>query len=249
MSAHLAHIRRHPIKSVGGEGLECVTLTPAQRLPGDREWAVLHGGATGHLDHGALTRWLPKAAFLRGAAAPALQAVKGGWQGDRIHLTHPDRPDLSFNPETDEAALLAWLAPLWGDDKSPPARLLRGPVGMTDSKAPLISILSLTSLRALEARLGRPIGMDRWRGNLWLDGLAPWAETGLIGRDIAIGTARLRVIEPIGRCPAVEVDTDTGACEGDVQATLSTLRGAPDFGIFAEVTQGGPIHIGDEVLT
>ncbi|MGV3692985.1 MAG: MOSC N-terminal beta barrel domain-containing protein [Paracoccus marcusii] len=41
MTAHLALIRRHPIKSVGGEGLEQVTLQAGRRLPGDREWAVL----------------------------------------------------------------------------------------------------------------------------------------------------------------------------------------------------------------
>ena len=36
MTARLAHIFRHPVKSVGGEALDEVRLTEGQPLPGDR---------------------------------------------------------------------------------------------------------------------------------------------------------------------------------------------------------------------
>mgnify|MGYP002652971172 CR=1 FL=1 len=64
----LAHLFRFPVKSIGGEELAEVTLTPRQPLPGDRRFGVLHQAALHHLTEGRLEKWLPKSAFLRGAA-------------------------------------------------------------------------------------------------------------------------------------------------------------------------------------
>lgn len=250
MTARLAHIRSHPIKTLGADDLPDVTLAAGERLPGDRRYAVMHEAALKHLEAGAaLTRWLPKAAFLRGAACLDLQAVKGGWNGGRIHFSHPARPDIEIDPElaADQQALLDWLAPLWGAEKSPPARLVRGSEQLTDQNKPLVSILSLASLRALEARLGQPIGIDRWRANLWIEGWEPLAERDLIGQEIAIGTARLMVRKPIGRCVATDAETATGKRQLDMLAALRGFVGDEDFGIFAEVTTGARIAIGDEV--
>lgn len=247
MIGRLARIRRHPVKTLGGEDLDSVTLTPGAALPGDRAFAVLHAEGLRHLEDGHLTRWLPKAAFLRGAAGPALQAVRGGWRGDRLWFTHPDRPDLEIDPATDSDRLTDWLAPLWPEAKAPPARLVRGPQPLTDSRQPRISILSLRSLTALEAVLGQPIGIDRWRGNLWVEGWDALAERDLIGRDLTIGGARLRVVKPIERCPAVEVSTETGQRDSHMLAALTAWCGAPDFGIFAEVIDPGTLTLGDEV--
>ena len=79
MTARLAHIFRHPVKSVGGEALDEVRLNEGQPLPGDRRFAVLHEAAIQHLDGDELRRWLPKSAFLRGVASAPLQAISGGW--------------------------------------------------------------------------------------------------------------------------------------------------------------------------
>ncbi|MFB2594055.1 MOSC domain-containing protein [Paracoccus sp. p4-l81] len=245
----LARIRRHPVKTLGGEDLAATDLIQGAALPGDRAFGVLHDDALRHLDGGALTRWLPKSAFLRGAAAPALQAVRSGWDGDRLWFTHPDRPDLSIDPDRDGDRLIAWLAPLWPAPKAPPARLVRGPQPLTDSRHPRLSILSLSSLAALEDRLGQPIGIERWRGNLWVDGWPVLAERDLIGQDLRIGGAVLRVVKPIERCPAVEVSADTGQRDGDMLADLTVFCGGPDFGIFAEVIAPGPIALNDKVTT
>ena len=111
MTARLAHIFRHPVKSVGGEALDEVRLTEGQPLPGDRRFAVLHEAAIQHLDGDELRRWLPKSAFLRGVASAPLQAISGGWDGEHLVLSHPDLPPLRFDPTRDQAALLDWLAP------------------------------------------------------------------------------------------------------------------------------------------
>lgn len=251
MTARLAHIRRHPIKSVGGEGLGRVTLEPARRLPGDREWAVLteagERNAQASQSGGEPDRWLPKSCFLRGVIAAPLQAVEGGWHGGRLSLRHPQRPDLEFDPDTEAAQLIDWLAPLWPDGAPPATRLVCGAAIWTDQKWPWISILSLSSLAALEAETGLDLGIHRWRGNLWVEGWPPFAERALIGQILRIGAVELRVTDHIGRCDATSADTDTGRRDVDMPATLERLYGHHDFGVFAEVVTGGEIAVGDHV--
>lgn len=246
-TGHLAQIRCHPVKTLGYEPLDQVTLNAGQVLPGDRAFAVLHEGGLRHLEDGALTRWLPKSMFLRGAAADSLQAVKIARVGNKFQFRHPDLPDLEIIPKEDGAKLMAWLAPLWPDNKPAPAQLIHSTAAQTDSSHPRISILSLDSLRALEHRMGQPIGSDRWRGNLWIEGFDPLAERDWIDREVTIGPARLKIVKPIERCSAVEASTETGARDSDMLAALTDWCGAPDFGIFGEVIEGGTITPGDEV--
>ena len=229
-----------------------MTLTTARRLPGDREWAVLTEAgerhAQKHQTNGEPDRWLPKSCFLRGAAGSQLQAMTGGWQDKNLALHHPSGSEISFRPETDSDRLIQWLLPFWPADTSPPTRLVRGAAIWTDSATPVISILSLASLADLEARAaGQSFGTSRWRGNLWLSGLPPFAERDLIGQTIRIGQATLRVVDHIVRCEATSANTDTGMRDIDMLATLQDLYGHKEFGIFAEVIDGGEISVGDKV--
>ena len=252
MIARIARIRRHPIKSIGGEDIARTRLDAARRLPGDRLWALLTEGGERHAGGGARPeRWLPKSCFLRGAAAAGLQAVQGGWgegaPGGPIRLRHPDLPDLAFDPETEGQRLVDWIRPLWPGDRPAPTRLVQGPTGWTDVSQPWISILSLSSLADLESRLGQPLGVERWRANLWLDGWAPYAERELIGHVLTVGGLELRVTETIGRCAATSADTATGRIDLDMPEALAAQFGHSDFGIYAEVVTGGEIALGDEV--
>ncbi|KGJ03635.1 hypothetical protein SAMN04487972_11919 [Paracoccus halophilus] len=250
MTARIARIRRHPIKAIGGEDLSTTRLEAARRLAGDRIWALLTEAGERHAGVEP-SRWLPKSCFLRGAASSGLQAVRGGWGAGApsgpIALRHPELPDLTFDPATEGARLVEWLRPLWPADKPAPTRLVRGPTGWTDEAQPWVSILSLSSLRDLETRLGRPLGVARWRANLWLDGWKPHAERDLIGQVLTIGGAELRVTQAIGRCAATSADTETGLIDGDMPTRLAAEYGDQNFGIYAEVVQGGTIALGDEV--
>ncbi len=248
MTPSLARIERFPIKSIRGELLDRVTLDAGACLPGDRAFAVLHADAARHLNgQGGIDRWLPKSQFLRGVAGPELQAIRGARLPDgRLRLTHPRAGALDFDP-ADDAALLAWLEPLWPADKPRPLRLVKGPQPLTDTRQSYVSVLSLASLAVLEARLGRVLGCDRWRANFWIEGLEPFAERDWIGRFLRIGEARLAVRERIGRCDATSADTETGRHDIDMPAALKSLQGDADFGIYAEVLAGAQVEVGAPV--
>ena len=246
MTVTLAHIFRHPIKAHGREELASVSLLAGQALPFDRTWAVAHEAAK--LTGG----WVPCANFARGAKAPKLMAIKASFDDQRgeIALTHPERPEIRFNP--DDAAendrVIDWLRPLNPENRAQPAKLVRATQALTDTDFPSVAILSLTSLRILSARMGQDLSPHRFRGNLWLDGLAPWEEFDLIGRSLTIGEARLEVVERITRCTATTADPDTGRVDAPVLQTLQAAWHHSDFGVYARVTHGGTIRRDDKVI-
>lgn len=247
--ARIARIWRHPIKSHGREPLAEVHLTEGACIPGDRAWAVAHEASRFDEDAPA---WQPCTQFSIGTKSPRLQAMTAETLPDgRIALTHPEREPLAIDPEQpgDRAAFIDWARPLANPDRPMPARLVRAGRGMTDSEYPSISLINLASHAQVVAELGQEISPRRWRGNLLIEGWAPWSEREMVGRRLRIGDAELEVREQITRCLATTASTRTGQRDAD---TLGALRRGWDhqqMGIYAVVTRGGTIREGDEVST
>jgi uncharacterized protein YcbX len=243
MGWRLDQIWRHPIKGIGAEPLQAVDLSVDRPLPLDRAWAVLEQG--GEAGRG----WRACRNFLRGAKGPSLMAITARVDGDLIHLSHPDRPDLTMTPsEGPQPALFDWLASIYPTEWRPAASMVKSPPeGMSDIPFPSIAVLNLASLRALSQKLGQDLDPRRFRGNLWIDGMALWEEFDLVGKTLQIGTARLEVVEPITRCRATEANPETGKRDANTLNALEDGWGHTDFGVYARVTTGGPIAVGDEV--
>ena len=69
----------------------------------------------------------------------------------------------------------------------------------------------------------------------------------LVGQEIAIGDARLKVTKRIVRCAATNVDPDTGIRDLAIPATLMQTFDHADCGIYAQVIAGGEIAPGDRI--
>ncbi|MGQ0566539.1 MAG: MOSC domain-containing protein [Gemmobacter sp.] len=249
MTATVAHLCRHPIKSAGFEELGSVTLTEGRAFPFDREWAVAHAAARCGPTPDA---WAAKLNFLRGWGSPDLMAIActSDEPARRVTLTHPRAAPLTVRPDdpADQPRLIDWLRPFWPATRPDPAAVVRVPgQPMTDVPDPWVAMLNLGSLRDLSARMGQELSIHRWRGNIWLDGLAPWAEFGLVGQEMDIGTARLRIETRITRCRATEVNPATGQSDAPTLAALETGFGHTDFGVYARVIRGGTLALGDSL--
>ncbi|MGR3760685.1 MOSC domain-containing protein [Roseobacteraceae bacterium NS-SX3] len=249
MPITLAEIWRHPIKGIGAEPLEQVRLTAGGPMPLDRAWAVLTGESQ---DTGT---WQPCRNFARGCFGPELMAVTAETgetpQGCAVTLRHPRRERITIDPRTDGAKLIEWLLPLYPAERPQPHSLIQAPPGgMADASFSAVSILSRSSLRALGEKLGQTLDVRRFRGNLWLEGAAPFEEFDWVGRELKIGGIHLRVADRIGRCRATETNPETGERDADTLKALRTHWGHTDFGIRAEVLNSGGLKRGDtlEVL-
>ncbi|MEI4260488.1 MOSC domain-containing protein [Roseovarius sp. D0-M9] len=244
MVTSVAALWRHPIKGHGFEALDRVQLTEGCTMPWDRRWAVAHDAAQPEADGRA---WAPCHNFSRGAKAPQLMAISttSDEAAGTVTLRHPQRDDLTFDPDQDAAAFLDWVRPLMPEDRAQSARVLRAPdQGMTDSAFASISIINLASGQDLAARLGQDLSPLRWRANIHLNGPAPWAERAWVGRTLRIGTAELELREAIIRCRATAANPATGARDADTLGALQKL-GHQEFGLYGVVTRGGMIAVGD----
>lgn len=248
MTALLAHILRHPIKAVGVEEIARAELQPGRPLAFDRRWAVAHAAAKFQGQPGA---WAAKMNFLRGVAGPELMAVTATCKDESVTLAHPRAASLTLDmrDSADRARLIDWLAPLWPEGRPAPSHVVEVPgQALADWPDPFLSLLSLSSLDQLSRHAGQPLHPWRFRGNLWVDGWQPLRERALIGRQIRIGTATLEIVQPITRCRATGVNPETGTEDCDTLATIDSLWGHKDFGVYARVLTGGEITRGDRVM-
>jgi len=246
MTSRLAHICRHPVKSVGYEELPAVALTAGACLPLDREWAVVHEAAK----FDDLAEWQPKMNFLRGVAGHQLMAIRAEVDepARRVRLIHPTAGEITVAPDTEGAALVEWLRPLWPENRPAPSYI--GHVAgqaMTDVPTPYVAILNHASNRALGQAFGRDLSIHRWRGNLWVDGWAPWEEFDLIGRRLRVGGAEIEIRERITRCEATTVNPATGKADSDTLGMLNGRYGHQDFGVYGLVVAPGHVSVGDAV--
>ncbi|MEM1049299.1 MAG: MOSC domain-containing protein [Pseudomonadota bacterium] len=245
----LRQIYRHPVKSLGTEALETVPLAPGQPMPGDRRYAIAHADSAFNADAPA---WVSCRNFLRVANVPALSAVRLGFdpESETLRVDHdaaePCEADLST--ATGQADLLAWVAHFAEPVVPGPYRLAAVPgQSLTDSDQQVPSLMSLSSLRALSARVGAELDPRRFRGNFWIDGDGPWAEMDWVGKEISLGSVRFKVLNPIERCLATAANPKTGRRDNDPLPALRTLFGDPLFGMEIEIISGGPVQVGDTV--
>lgn len=245
----VTEICRYPIKSLGHEPLSRTSLSVGKTLPFDREWAVAHEVADIDWEK---DEWARCGNFLRVAKAPKLAMITAclDEKSRTVSLSHSDRPDLTAAPDTPQGALeiMTWVSPLYPANRAKPLRIYRwSKNGLTDADFASISIHSRASLKALEEQAGRHLDPRRFRANIWIDDLVPWAENSWIGQEIQIGGSRLKVVERIGRCTATMANPETGEQDVDTLALLRDNWGHTDFGVNAVVIQNGEIATGDPV--
>lgn len=245
--SRLAHIVRHPIKSVGYEEIESASLTKGRALPFDRHWAIAHEAA----GFGAKpTEWASKRNFVRGVAGHQLMAVQAQTNeaSGTVTLNHPRAKPVTLDPLAQADQLIDWVRPFWPDTRPAPANVVHLPgQPFGDMPDPYLSLLSLSSLRALGHRAGRDLSIHRFRGNLWVEDWPPFHEFDLIGKTLRMGGAELRIVERITRCQATTVSPKTGHADVDTLAALDQAYDHQDFGVYALVTKSGPIAINDDI--
>lgn len=238
-------IIRYPLKSHGREDLPRVTLEAGTSMPWDRVWAVTHDAAK--VEPG---EWAACVNFSRVTKAPALMAITAQFDetSETLTLSHPDRPDLTFRPDGEAQKLIDWVMPIVPQNRALPKDIIRlKGRGFTDSDFPSVTLCNHASHRAVEEVAGQALSIHRWRGNIWIEGDDAWAERDWIGKDIRIGSAILRPRENTERCLATTTNPENGVRDVDLLGVLHKTWGHRDFGVRAEVIQGGEIAVGDKI--
>ena len=240
-------IYRYPVKGLTAEALEEVLLSPGATLPHDRRFALAHGDSG--FDPGN-PAWLPKRNFgcLMAHARLALVHSAFDARSGELLLRIPGQEPLLASTRTAEgrAVIAAGLARFLGEEARGTPRFVEAPGhSFSDVASKVVSIIGLSSLRALERAAGMALDPLRFRANIYVSGGSPWAEFDWIGGEILLGQAKLRVVKRIVRCPATEVNPASGERDAEPPRWLRTHFGHADLGVYAEVIEAGRVAVGD----
>jgi uncharacterized protein YcbX len=253
--AELKHISRFPVKGLSPESLTEVAMTAGRGVPRDREFALAL--ASTEFDE-AHPRPLPKTKFAVLARFARLAALQTRFEFDTslLSLSHAGSLVASGSLETDDGrrTIEHAIDEFCGRELGGTPRVVKGnghrftdisvhsPVLME-----AVSIINLATVRALADALGRPVDYRRFRGNLLVDGIEPWAEFDLIDRNFAIGDVLVKGVRKTKRCPATEVNPDTA--ERDIRVPLELLNrfGHGDLGIYVTIERAGILRVGDRL--
>lgn len=265
MPVSVASLHVYPVKGCHGIDVAEAKLTP-RGFRHDRELMLVD----------------PDGGFVSQRGTPRLALLRVAYDGAVLSVTAPDgeslrhrvrrvpegtapvpvrvhRSDTAGHDQGDEAA--AWFSGWLGR----PCRLVRFPddavrrvnpdyasavVGYADA-FPLL-VTSVESLADLNARMGQPLPMDRFRPNLVLTGLdGPWVEDTV--HRLRVGKVELDLVRRCGRCTVTTVDQRTGVTGQEPLRTLATFRNVGQkllFGVHAVPRTLGTVRVGDtaEVL-
>ena len=240
---------RYPVKGLSPQALERASLQPGETLPADRLYAVENGPCG--FDPAA-PAYFPKIRFLMLMRNERLAALHTDYDEKSHTLTirwegrDAARGDLR-TPEG-RAAIERFLADYCADELRGPPRVLYGDGhSFSDVAKKVVSIINRASVVAVENAVGAAVNPLRFRGNVYVSGWPAWHEFDLLGRELRVGGARLKVVKRIVRCAATEVDPDTGLRDLSIPRALMDTFGHADCGVYGEVAAGGEVTVGDRV--
>jgi hypothetical protein len=257
MPTTVTAIYRYPVKGLSAERMDNVALIPGECLPHDRRFAIALGST---LFDPRRPEWLSKIHFIMLMRDEKLAQLETRFDAESGVLTIAQKGRVLLRErmtETEGCRLVAeFFADFLGPAVNGPLRVVeapghafadarRKPNATTDK---YVSLINRASIAALEAAMGVPVDPIRFRANIYFDGASAWSEHDWIGSEITLGAARLRVISPITRCAATQVNPVTAKRDLDIVAALGRAFGHINMGVYAEVTAGGEVALGDALL-
>lgn len=262
MTFTVSAINIYPVKSLGGISLDTAHLDYAG-LDHDRAWMVVKPNG-----QFITQRTHPQMALVHTAIQDGQLVLSSfGMDSHTVTLAAAGMDRLNTEVWGDRVcafdignAAAEWLGQALGEEsrlvyfptsevrQCDPQRAREGDHTRFADGFPLL-LLSEASLVDLNSRLEMPVGMDRFRPNIVIQGCPAFAEDEW--RKIEINGLPLRIVDGCARCSVPTVDQTTGVLSGPEPIhTLSTYRerdGEVYFGVNAVPDREGTISVGDVV--
>jgi uncharacterized protein YcbX len=247
----IASLCRYPVKGLSPERLTSTLLEEGAYFPGDRLFAIENGPSGFDPKEPVHQPKIKYLMLMRNEVLATLRTRYDDASGDLV-IGHGGKDVLRADTTTPEGqdAITAFFEAFMPRELRGKPRLLQAPEGyrFTDSRSGFVSIINLASVADLEARIGAPVDPLRFRGNIMVEGLEPWVELDLAGRELTTAAGvRLHVIKRIERCAATNVDPQTGIRDLQLPKALMTAFGHFDCGIYCKVLSGGRLAEGERL--
>ncbi len=250
VAASIVSLHRYPVKGFSAETLDIVDVETGQCFPWDRTFAVENGGR--EFDPVA-PEHMPKIKFLNLMRNERLAALETRFDAATCTLTilregrqvATGRLDQKIGRQIIEQFLPAYMP---DDIRGAPRIVSADGHHFTDIAPTWLSIINLASVRELERVMKTPVDPLRFRGNIYIDGIAPWSEFDWLDQELKVdGKPAIEVKERIQRCAATNVDPSSGKRDLTIPRALSDAFGHMDMGVYASVTRPVTLKTGDMI--
>ena len=259
MNAEISAIYRYPVKGLSAEALDRVALSVGQCLPQDRRFAIALG--TTAFDP-AKPQWLAKTHFIMLMRDETLARLTTSFDPATGMLTIAEAERVLLRARLTEPEgcrdITGFFGDFLGGETLGPLHVVEAPGHAFGDARPkpnaatdkYVSLINLASIRDLESKFGAAVEPIRFRANVYFDGLPAWHEQDWVTPEhlIDVGGARLRIIAPITRCAATEVNPATAERDIKMVAELVRHYGHNIMGVYAEVVADGDIAVGDSLV-
>jgi len=249
---HLMRVERlyrYPVKGLTAERLSQISVTTGDPIPWDRAFALEPASVSFDCTRPV---HLHKLNFLQLMKNEKLALLESHFDPETggLAIKDPCGRELRSNVLTEEGRREAagFIKAFMGIDSESDLVLHHAPNHtFSDARERAVSIINMASVEDLERHVGGPRHLMRFRANIYFSGATPWVEMSWGGRELRVGSARIRVIRFIPRCPATQVNPETGMRDADPVKELRLAFGHVNLGAFTEVASGGEIAEGDEI--
>ena len=225
----VAGLFRYPVKSMAAEPMQSADVG-WQGLAGDRRWAFVRGG-------------------MEQSGFPWLTIREQPLMAQyRPRFTDPGQPDSSTTLVTSPSGVDYEVAdPALADELGFDSRVIRQSRGIFDAFP--LSVISTATIDSIGGTVGETLDPRRFRPNIVVEFRAgqPFAEDGLVGREIRLGSVTVRFDKRDKRCVAINVDPVTSEKNPAVLRAVAQERQAC-LGVYATIVSTGSISAGDPVV-
>ena len=178
------------------------------------------------------------------------------FDNDKLTLTQNNNEILTINiDETDEYELLSnKILELESSLQKPIYLMKNKDIPFFDTSISnktllthSVSLINIKSIEDFKNKTNEEIETQRFRGNIYVDGIEAWDERNWIGKIIKINNISFKVEKNIPRCVAINLKPNTDDNSLNLLQSLKKTFNHFDMGIYLTALDSGNINIGDTV--
>jgi len=259
MSISISSINYCPVKSISFQSIKSCEIRKNIGIVGDRIFAFSKG-----LDLNQAQLFEKKLEERRGKwnkiltlkNSPSLNKYNFLFDNDKLTLTQNNNEILTINiDETGEYELLSnKILELESSLQKPIYLMKNKDIPFFDTSISnktilthSISLINTKSVKDFQNKTKQEIETQRFRGNIFVDGVDAWEERNWIGKIIKINDISFKVEKNIPRCVAINLKPNTDDNSLNLLQSLKKTYNHFDMGVYLTALDNGSINIGDNI--
>ncbi|MDC1154617.1 MOSC domain-containing protein [Candidatus Pelagibacter sp.] len=259
MSISISSINYCPVKSISFQSIKSCEIIKNIGIVGDRIFAFSKG-----LDLNQAQLFEKKLEERRGKwnkiltlkNSPSLNKYNFLFDINKLTLTQNNNEILTINiDETSEYDLLSnKILELESSLQKPIYLMKNKDIPFFDTSISnktilthSISLINTKSVEDFQNKTNQEIETQRFRGNIFVDGVDAWEERNWVGKIIKINDISFKVEKNIPRCVAINLKPNTDDNSLNLLQSLKKTYNHFDMGVYLTALNNGLINIGDNI--